>query len=227
MIRARFVLPVVLAVMATPVLARPGGPGGWGARDAGWGNSGWPDRRAARSGDSREGKVEVARFRADSAAADALGKGAIAVAEAAAPGEGGDPRELATYQAAVIDRLAHGGYETAGPAAASAQIVEVRVVHAIAVPQEAPHKPVSGEMSMGVSNHGSMMGLGIAIDLTKPRAALVSTRLEARIRDRASGEVLWEGRADILTREGDPRWTGQEVATRLADALFDGFPLAR
>ncbi|HNJ48934.1 MAG TPA: DUF4136 domain-containing protein, partial [Novosphingobium sp.] len=54
--------------------------------------------------------------------------------------------------------------------------------------------------------------------------ALISTRLEARVRDRASGKVLWEGRAQIVTRDGDERWGDQQVAARLAQALFDGFP---
>lgn len=209
---ARRALPVLLAVIAVPVLAQPGG---------------WPDRSLARPVESREGRPQVARFRAEGAAAAALGKGTLAVGEAPVAGEGSDPRELATYQAAVIDSLARAGYDTAGPAATSAQLVEVRVIHTEAEPQEAPRKPVSGEMSMGVSNHGTMMGMAVRLDLTKPRAALVSTRLEARIRDRASGELLWEGRAEMLTREGDARWTGQRIATRLADALFDGFPLAR
>ena len=60
--------------------------------------------------------------------------------------------------------------------------------------------------------------------LTKPRAALVSTRMEARIRDRQTNQVLWEGRAEISTRDGDADWTEQAIAAKLAQALFDGFP---
>ena len=77
---------------------------------------------------------------------------------------------------------------------------------------------------MGISNHGTMMGMALNVDLTKPLPALLSTRLEARIRDRASGAVLWEGRAETRTREGDDRWAGQKLATHLAAALFDDFP---
>ena len=83
---------------------------------------------------------------------------------------------------------------------------------------------LSGEMAVGVSNHGSYQALGLNIDLSKPRKALLSTRLEARIRDKASGAVLWEGRADIATRDGDPKWSDQAIASRLAEALFAGFP---
>jgi hypothetical protein len=67
------------------------------------------------------------------------------------------------------------------------------------------------------------MGLAVAVDLSKPRGALIATRLEARIRDRATNEVLWEGRADTVTREGG-KWTDGVIANRLAAALFDHFP---
>ncbi len=204
---------------AAPVLAHPGGPG--------WGNPGWGsmehDRRD-RTGSDAEGKVVVNRFMADGATAEVLGHGRIAVSATPEGDQPADPRELATCEAAVIDQLAHAGYDTATPDPAAGQLTEVRVTHAMLQPQEAPHKPVSGAMSVGVGNRGSMMGMELNIDMTKPRAALMSTRLEVRIRDRASNQVLWEGRADIATRAGDPDWSGQAVATRLAQALFDGFP---
>ena len=71
---------------------------------------------------------------------------------------------------------------------------------------------------------GQNLGVGIGIDLRKPLKALMSTRLDARIRDKATGAVLWEGHADIATRDGDPHWTDQAIAGKLAAALFSGFP---
>lgn len=209
-----------LFALAAPAQAQPGV---WG--DRGWTTAPGGYARSARAAStSREGKVQVARFVVeDPALAAALGKGSVSVVEAPATNPVA-PREMATYQAAVIDALAGAGYQTA--TAEGGQVAEVRVLHSVAEPQEAPKKPVSGEMAVGVSNRGSMMGLGINIDLTKPKGALVSTRLEARIKDRASGAVLWEGRADILTREGDARWSDQKIAERLAAALFEGFPVA-
>ena len=188
--------------------------------------SSWQRDRAQNRDEARarEGKVEVTRFLADGAAAEALGKGTIAVAAAPSNGEAADPRELSTYEAAVIDQLAHAGYDTATHDGAGGQITELRISHDVVVPQEAPHKPVSGEMEVGVGNRGTSMGMAIAIDLSKPRKALVSTRLEARIKDRATGNVLWEGRADIATRDGSERWDDNAIAARLAAALFDGFP---
>lgn len=218
-------LPRTLAVLSLIALAAPAQaqPGVWG--DRGWTTAPSGYARSARAAStSREGKVQVARFvTEDPALAAALGKGSVSVIEAPATSPVG-AREMATFQAAVIDALASAGYQTATPD--GAHVTEVRVVHAVAEPQEAPKKPVSGEMMMGVSNRGTMMGMGINIDLTKPKGALVSTRLEARIKDRASGAVLWEGRADVLTRQGDARWSDQKIAERLASALFEGFPTA-
>ena len=215
-----------LGLTGTALLAQPGW-GGPGWDRPGWDRPGGPDRARAGVGTGREGKVQVDTFAAEGPDGAQLGKGAIAVIEAPAGGGLTAPRELATYEAAVIDALARSGYDTATRDPAGGQLAEVRVLRAEAVPEDAPRKPLSGEMAMGVSNHGSMMGMALNLDLTKPRKALISTRLEARIRDRASGTVLWEGRAAMLTRAGDPRWGDGQIAARLAGALFERFPAPR
>lgn len=215
---------VVLGLSGTALMAQPG-----------WGDPRWHDGAGWRGGSSRvsepgEGPIQVSRFRADGDAGLALAHGPIAVIampvggdeEGAAPA---DPRFGAMFEAAVEDRLVHSGYDAATKTPASDQVAEVRVIRIEAQPPEPPHKPVSGEMTMGVSNHGTMMGLGISIDGTKPKGALISTRLETRIRDRVSGQVLWEGRAEILTRAGDKRWDDQKIADKLSAGLFDGFPV--
>ncbi len=212
-------LLLLAATLATPVLAWQGGPWGGGP---GWGRgsygSGWDNDRGS---DSREGKVSVDRFLAPDAK-PALNQPHIAVT--AAPGGTGDEREGATFEAAVIDQLAKAGYDTINPDPHGGLVSEVHVGRDVVVPEEPRHSPVSGEMEAGVSNHGSGLGLGINVDLSKPRKALIDTRLEARILDRVSGKVLWEGRADIVTREGDSHWTDIAVAGRLAGALFEHFP---
>ncbi len=151
----------------------------------------------------------------------ALGHGAVTVELAADNGPPGDAD--AAYEAAVIDQLVKAGYDTTA-ASANGQVAELRIVRKEIEPPEAKHKPVSGEMDMGISNRGSMLGMALNIDLSKPKKALVSTRLEARIRDKASGAVLWEGRADIATRDGDDDWPNQTIATKLAGSLFKRFP---
>ncbi|PLK26869.1 DUF4136 domain-containing protein [Novosphingobium sp. TH158] len=213
---------MVLTAMAAPAQARPGvmGPGmGW--HDP-FGDS-YPSSQRLRSADRVEGRVEVTRFVAEDGGADLLGKGS-AISVPAPTGAGVEDAALRPFAAAVDDRLAAVGYQTATNAGGAGQLVELRVSRDVVVPEEGPKKPVSGEMAVGVSNHGSMMGLGLNIDLSKPKKALVSTRLEARIRDAASGKVLWEGRADMVSREGSTKWSESAVAARLATALFDKFP---
>ncbi len=140
------------------------------------------------------------------------------------------PREAAVFEASVVDQLAKAGYDTAVPSAsgpasgpANTQVALLHITHTLLTPAEERHSPVSGEMAMGASNHGSMLGFGLNIDLSKPRAALISTTLALRIRDASTGRPLWEGRARIATREGSSHWSQQAIATRLAAALFEGF----
>ena len=242
------------ALAASPALGQDWG-GGWngpgGSRA--WRADRWDEATADPTfpgDDPREGQVTVERFPAPDSAG-LLGHGTIRVAAQAgddargeAPpvvespgpspefGPGGiSPREEAVFEAAVVDRLAKAGYNTAvpatfsanGPAVAGRQLAELRVTHDLLVPGEQRHSPVSGEVAMGASNHSSMLGLGIAIDLSKPRAGLMSTTLFLRIRDGATGRPLWEGRASIATREDSAHWTDQAIAARLAAALFEGF----
>ncbi len=237
--------------------------GGWGYPDpfgpSALSRNDWNRAGNASRSDDREGRVNVARFVVQGAAAGQLGHGPVMVAisdetqagpqrgtaqEYAPPQDTPAPTDLgppnlgppdsraprgdagpgSTYEAAVIDQLVAAGYDTQAVAGAQDQQVELRLRRSVVQPQEAPHKPVSGEMEMGVSNRGSMMGMGINIDLTKPKKALIDTRMEVRIRSRAGGDVLWEGRADITTREGDSKWTDQAIAFKLAQSLFEGFP---
>ena len=228
--RFSFVLSAALCLaLAVPAAAQFRD---WDGR--GWDRAGVAGSRAYRDRDvresDREGKVEVSRFVAEGEAARALGSG-IAVVTSQAPADadanrGFDQRGRGTFEAAVVDRLAAAGYDTASRPDSGGHAVELRIARDEVRPEERKRNPVSGEMTVGASNRGSMMGMALAVDLSKPRKALASTRLEVRIRDRASGAALWEGRADIVTREGDERWTDQTIAERLAGALFDGFPRA-
>ncbi|MFM5885680.1 MAG: hypothetical protein ACKOQ3_10225 [Novosphingobium sp.] len=193
----------------------PGDPLGRGREDTAW---------QSRGTSAAEGRIEIARFRADGPGAAALRSGTIAVVPAPEGAGGADLRQDATFQAAVENELLRAGYQAA-VTAAGAQVAEVRIVRSELVPAEVKRKPVSGEMSVGLSNRGSMLGLGLYVDASKPRKALLSTLLETRIRDRASGAVLWEGRAAIATRDGDAKWNEGAIAERLSHALFDGFPL--
>jgi hypothetical protein len=171
--------------------------------------------------DPREGKVQAQTFVASTPGAAALGQGPIVVA--ASP-NGQDSGFDGAYESALVDQLGRIGYQTNAAPGASGQAIEFAVVHELVQPPEPPHNPISGEVAMGASNRGSGLGLGLNIDLSKPMKALVATRLEVRIRDAATHELLWQGRAEIFAREGDKHWTDQAIAQRLSAALFKGFP---
>jgi hypothetical protein len=148
------------------------------------------------------------------------------VSVTAAPGGTASARDEAAYEAAIVDQLVKAGYDTTKPDPAGGQVVELKILRDTVVPEEQKRKPVSGETSVTVSNRGTGVGMALNLDFTKPKKALVSTRLDAQIKDRTGGTVLWEGHATITTREGDSHWTEQAIATRLAAALFDHFPNA-
>jgi len=227
--RALLLAAVFLSTSAASALAqgmpgdRPFGGGGW--HDHG-GEDGYDQRFGGRQTAQPSKKIDVTAYRA----ADAetlLGKGRIVVSRAA-PSPGDEPGDdtdgkLPVYEAAVIDELARRGYDTA-TAQDPGQIAEIGVSHSEVLPEEAPHKKVSGEMSTTISNHGSGFGMALAIDLSKPAKAIIGTRLDLRIRDKASGRVLWEGHAEGEAREGDGGLDNGAMAARLASALLKKFP---
>lgn len=177
------------------------------------------DQRIGRQNAEPSRKVEVEAFQAADAAA-LLGKGPITVAAA----EGAEAEwKLPVYEAAVVDQLAKLGYQTAVSGAEGGQVAQIGIRHEQVMPEEPKRKPVSGAMEVGVSNRGNYTAMALNIDLTKAKKAIVSTRLDVRIRDKATNRVLWEGHAETQTREDDDGLNNGAVATRLASALFAKF----
>ena len=79
---------------------------------------------------------------------------------------------------------------------------------------------------MGGSTGGwhSGVGLGVGFSLGGGPRERVHTLLAVTLRDRASGRSLWEGRAENV-ESAKAREAGADLAaTRLAHALFAGFP---
>jgi len=199
------------------------GEGRWGG---GWRNDDpmnpEPRYPSARQSAQPSKKIDVTAYRSADAEA-LLGKGRIVVSRMEGDAGDNDDGKLPVYEAAVIDELARRGYDTAA-AMDPGQVAEIGVSHSVAVPEEAPRKKVSGAMSTTVSNRGSGFGLALAVDLTKPAKAIVSTRLDVRIRDKATGRVLWEGHAEGEAREEDGGINNSQMAARLATALLKQFP---
>lgn len=227
---AAFLVTGMAATLFFPALAPTlanAQPMGWGP---GWGRPGpydaFPDRTPARTGDAREGRVEVSRFVVAGDAALALGHGPVTVKSESGDGPWVETEKRTIYEAAIENALVGAGYDTLHSAGKDGQVAQLRLTRQVLVPAEEKRSPVSGTAAMEVGSRGSAYGLGINVDLTKPRAALVSTRLDTRIVDAASGKVLWEGYATIATREGDNGWSDDRIASKLATALFDNFPKA-
>jgi hypothetical protein len=200
-----------------------GGGGGWGGRGSMLDSPGYPNRNTK---DSREGRVEVSRFVSTDPAVAELGKGPVSVESESGDGPWVDASMRRTFEAAIVDALVGAGYDTLHPDVPQPQITKLKISRRVLTPAEEKRSPVSGTAVAEVGTYGHSYGLGVNIDMTKPRSALVSTRLDARILDKASGKVLWEGYATIATREGDDKWSEGMIATKLAGALFDNFPKA-
>jgi len=220
--RAMLILATVAPTfLATPAVAQMGPWDGWAEPSPTLGGY-----SRSRSSDPREGKVQVSRYVANTAGAAGLGHGRIAVI--AAPGSMSMGSESAAYEAAIVDQLVKSGYQTQGrdegAAGAGSQLAEVMIRHAVVEPAEQPRSPVSGAVNVGVGSYGTSAGVAVAIDMSKPAKALISTQLDVSIRDKATNELLWEGHAKVLARVGDNGWTTPKTAARLAAALFEGFP---
>lgn len=165
------------------------------------------------------GPVEVTRFHA--ADITALGKGTIEVVPA--PGSDGASLEWQSYRGAVMRQLVLLGYNEAAAGAPSAQVAELRLARASYQPERS-----SGPVSVGVGgstgSYGSGVGLGIGINLSPKPAEQLETELGVMIKDRTSGQSLWEGRASFTVSVKSPLADTGLAAPKLAAALFQGFP---
>jgi len=114
------------------------------------------------------------------------------------------------------------GYEEVA-AGSGTQVALVRVGRTAFQP-EREGGPVSVGVGGATGGHGSGIGLGIGINLSGPPPEQVTTELGVMIRDRASGETLWEGRANFSVRAGSPLAQTQLGSAKMAEALFLTFP---
>ncbi|WP_066557646.1 DUF4136 domain-containing protein [Croceicoccus bisphenolivorans] len=165
------------------------------------------------------GPVEVSRFHAPEKMA-LLGRGSIAVE--AAPGIDADSLELASYRAAVARELVKQGY-TEAKAGEGSQVAEVRLRRGSFQPMR-DGSPVSVGVGGSTGSYGSGVGVGVGIDLSGTPPEQVATELAVVIRQRLTGEPLWEGRATFTVKASSPLAETQLAAPRLAEAMFVDFP---
>jgi hypothetical protein len=164
------------------------------------------------------GPVEVTRFHLPDTAR--LGHGAIAVEPA--PGMDGASLEFRSYAAAIGRRLALLGYSEQAPGSGD-QVALVRFDRQHYRPDR-HGGPVSVGVGGATGSYGSGVGVGVGIDLSGPPPEIVETELAVTIRDRSSGQSLWEGRASFWVMANSPLADTQLGAAKMSEALFQGFP---
>jgi len=167
------------------------------------------------------GPIEVTRFHAPELAAHAPG----AIAVVAAPGMDPGGIALRTFEEGVAAELQRLGYRTveAGGAGGAGEVAEVRLERRTYRPERSG-SPVNVGVGGSTGSYGSGLGVGLGIDLSGPPPAVTETLLGVAIRERASGRVLWEGRASFIVRAVSPLATTPLGAAQMARALFAGFP---
>jgi hypothetical protein len=161
--------------------------------------------------------VEVTRFVGEEPAL--LGTGPIAVR--AGPGQDAQSLEYTAFQTAVVEELEQLGYIVAGGDAA--QVAEITVERFVTA-QGRERSPVNVGVGGSTGSYGSGVGVGIGLDLSGPPPEQVDTQLRVVIRPTVGGMALWEGRSRFTATANSEFANAQAGATRLADALFAGFP---
>ncbi len=84
---------------------------------------------------------------------------------------------------------------------------------------------VGGGLGGGTGPHAATgVGVGVGIDLTPRPSERLHRELRVMIRPATGGTALWEGRARFAASANSDYADLQAAATKLADALFAGFP---
>lgn len=164
------------------------------------------------------GPVEVTRFnRAAEGVVYGSGSYSVEVASDSAAGQG---LAATPYLAAVAREMQRVGYvEKIGGSDVTA---EVRVSTERFEPQR--RSPVSVGVGGSTGSYGSGVGLGVGIDLSGAPKAQVETTLSVRIVRRRDNLVIWEGKATQAARVDSPAAQPGIATSKLASALFQGFP---
>ncbi len=164
------------------------------------------------------GPVQVTRFH--TGAVGELGRGTISVEPA--PGSDAASLEWQTYRGTVLHELQSIGYAEAAPGSA-AQVALLGVTRTT-TQLDGGGSPVSVGVGGSTGSYGSGVGVGVGINLSPRPKARVDTQLAVSIRERTTGKVLWEGRAEFTVGSGSPLATTPLAAPKLSEALFRNFP---
>lgn len=168
---------------------------------------------------AKPAEIEVTAFHTPQTVARLSG---AAVIVESAPGTDPASLEQAVWRDAVARELLAAGFGTATPGAANA-IAQVEVDRET-VRREGARGPFSVGVGGSTGSYGGGVGLGLGLNLGGGPKELVLTRLSVRIRDRITGEALWEGRAESRENAKAKEAAPALAAPRMARALFAGFP---
>lgn len=168
---------------------------------------------------TRPGPVDVTRFHRASEVSLAPGTYSIEMPSEYAAGS----LEASVWTNAVAAELNSLGFQQAS---GSAQyVVSVQSARTMIDPALGGRRsPVSVGVGGSTGSYGSGLGLGIGIDLSGPPKPRIGYDLSVRVSRSADKEVVWEGRAATETKQGSAADQPGLIATKMADALFKGFP---
>lgn len=161
--------------------------------------------------------VEVTRFTGSQP--QSLGSGPIAVR--AGPGGAPESLELNVFREAVARELQDQGYVIINGDAP--QVAEVTFDQFVEQPGY-NRSPVSVGGGVAGGSYGSSAGVGVGIDLSPRPSERLHRELRVMIKPADGGTALWEGRARFTATANSNYADTQAAATKLADALFGGFP---
>ncbi|MBX9795839.1 DUF4136 domain-containing protein [Sphingomonas sp.] len=149
----------------------------------------------------------------------------VGVAALPMPGAGSDSAGLETqfYARAIEQALATQGFATVAPGGTPGLLANFKInrtVRSLGVAQA----PVSVGIGGGSFGRGFGGGGSVAFPVgrAREREAYV-TELFVQLK-RPTGEVVWEGRAQSQAEIGSKAANPADVAQKLANALFQGFP---
>lgn len=168
---------------------------------------------------TRPGPVDVTRFHRANEVALTPGTYSIEMPSEYAAGS----LEASVWTNAVAAELNSLGFQQSTSAAQYS--VSVQSARTMIDPAMAGRRsPVSVGVGGSTGSYGSGLGLGIGIDLSGPPKPRIGYDLSVRMSRKASNEVVWEGRASTETKQGSAADQPHLIATKMADALFKGFP---
>lgn len=165
--------------------------------------------------------VEVTRFVGEAPAF--LAQGTIEIT--AGPAMDADSLVFGMYRDAVGRELETLGYRVVAGGGEQIAMIDLE---AFVAEGEQRRGPVGVSAGGSTGSYGSGVGVGVGINLNSllsgPPAERIEREMFVAIQSPEGGSNLWEGRANMTATTNSDYGDEAAAASRLADALFTGFP---